>query len=123
MKAGAFIPSPTWPGSMPMPAGALATARLHLVASGAATSLGVVGPTPIDLIQRNTKSVYTFPQTTRNTIGSLALNGKTRLDENWQIEASAYMRALKQRHVDGNDGNFERCSNSLVLCGQAVPAR
>jgi iron complex outermembrane receptor protein len=86
--------------------------EIHLVASGAATSLGVVGPTPFDLIQRNSESVYTFPQTTRNTIASLALNGKTKLAENWQIEASVYIRSLKQRHVDGNDGNFEKCSNS-----------
>ena len=89
--------------------------EMHLVASGAATSLGVVGPTPFGLIQRNAKSVYTFPQTTRNTIGSLALNAKSRLDENWQLEGSVYMRALKQRHVDGNDGDFERCSNVFVL--------
>jgi iron complex outermembrane receptor protein len=86
--------------------------EIHLMASGAATSLGVVGPTPFDLTQRNAKSVYTFPQTTRNTIGSLALNGKTRLDENWQIEGSVYVRSLKQRHVDGNDADFERCSAS-----------
>ena len=92
--------------------------EIHLVASGAATSLGVVGPTPFDLIRRNSNSVYTFPQTTRNTIGSLALNGKTRLDENWQLEASAYVRALKQRHVDGNAGNFERCSNSSSFGGK-----
>jgi len=92
--------------------------ELHLVASGAATSLGVVGPTPFGLIQRNSKSVYTFPQTTRNTIGSLALNGKTRLDENWQLEGSAYIRSLIQRHVDGNDGNFERCSNSSSFVGK-----
>jgi iron complex outermembrane receptor protein len=85
---------------------------LHLVASGAATSLGVVGPTPIDLIQKNAKSVFTFPQTTRNSIGSLALTGKSRLDENWQVEGSLYVRTLKQRHVDGNDGDFERCSAS-----------
>ena len=90
----------------------LGDSELHLVASGAATSLGVVGPTPFDLIQRNARSVYTFPQTTRNTIGSLTLNDKTRLDENWQLEASVYMRSLKQRHVDGNDGNFEKCSGS-----------
>ena len=69
--------------------------EIHLVASGAATSLGVVGPTPVELIQRSAKSVYTFPQTTRNTIGSLALNGKTRLNENWQLEASAYVRSLE----------------------------
>jgi iron complex outermembrane receptor protein len=86
--------------------------EIHLVASGAATSLGVVGPTPVELSQRNSKALYTFPQTTRNTTGSLALNGKTKLNENWQLEASAYVRSLKQRHVDGNDGNFERCSNS-----------
>lgn len=92
--------------------------EIHLVASGAATSLGVVGPTPFELIQRNSKTVYTFPQTTRNTIGSLALNGKTRLNENWQLEASTYVRALKQRHVDGNAGNFERCSNSSSFRNQ-----
>lgn len=94
------------------------TSEIHLVASGAATSLGVVGPTPFDLIQRNSKAVYTFPQTTRNTIGSLALNGKTRLDENWEIEASAYLRSLQQRHVDGNDAEFERCSNSSSFVGR-----
>jgi iron complex outermembrane receptor protein len=92
--------------------------EIHLVASGAATSLGVVGPTPVELTQRNAKSVYTFPQTTRNTIGSLALNGKTRLNENWQFEASAYVRSFKQQHVDGNDGNFERCSNSSSFVGR-----
>lgn len=92
--------------------------ELHLVASGAATSLGVVGPTPFGLIRRNAKSVFTFPQTTRNTIGSLALNAKSRLDENWQFEGSAYMRALTQRHVDGNDGDFERCSNSSSYINQ-----
>jgi iron complex outermembrane receptor protein len=92
--------------------------ELHLVASGAATSLGVVGPTPFDLVQRDSNSVYTFPQTTRNTIGSLAFAAKTRLDENWQLEASAYVRALKQRHADGNDGNFERCSNSSSFAGK-----
>jgi iron complex outermembrane receptor protein len=78
----------------------------------------VVGPTPFDLIQQNSKSVYTFPQTTRNTSGSLALNGKTRLDENWQLEASAYLRVFKQRHADGNAGNFERCSNSSSFAGK-----
>ncbi|MCX7281782.1 MAG: TonB-dependent receptor [Alphaproteobacteria bacterium] len=92
--------------------------ELHLVASGAATSLGVIGPTPFGLIQRNTKSVFTFPQTTRNTIGSLALNARSRLDENWQLEGAVYMRSLTQRHVDGNDGDFERCSNASSFINQ-----
>jgi iron complex outermembrane receptor protein len=92
--------------------------ELHLVASGAATVLGVVGPTPFDMTVRNPHSVYTFPQTTKNTIGSLALNGKSRLSENWQVEGSLYVRSLKQRHVDGNDGDFERCSASSSFGGQ-----
>ncbi|HZQ41046.1 MAG TPA: TonB-dependent receptor, partial [Rhizomicrobium sp.] len=91
--------------------------EIHLVASGAATSLGVVGPTPVELTRRNSSAIYTFPQTTRNTIGSLALNGKTRLDENWQLEASAYVRSLKQRHVDGNDADFESCSSRSSFGG------
>jgi iron complex outermembrane receptor protein len=86
--------------------------EFHLVASGAQSRLGVVGPTPVELIARNSKAVYTWPQTTNNEIGSLALNAKSKLADNWQLEASGYVRALRQRHVDGNDGDFERCSNS-----------
>jgi iron complex outermembrane receptor protein len=102
--------------------------EIHLVASGAATGLGVVGPTPFDLIQSNPRSVYTFPQTTRNSIGSLALTAKTRLDKTWQAEGSVYVRALKQRHADGNVGNFEGCSSKssfggdLCLQNDAFPA-
>jgi iron complex outermembrane receptor protein len=92
--------------------------EIHLVASGAATSMGVVGPTPAGLIQNNANSVYTFPQTTRNMIGSLTLHGKSRLDENWQIEASFYVRSLRQRHADGNGSNFERCSNASSFAGR-----
>jgi iron complex outermembrane receptor protein len=92
--------------------------EIHIVASGAATSLGVIGPTPVQLTQRNSKAVYTFPQITRNSIASLAVNGKTRLDGNWQLEGSAYLRVLKQRHVDGNDAEFERCSASSSFAGR-----
>jgi iron complex outermembrane receptor protein len=92
--------------------------EIHLTASGAGTMLGVVGPTPFDLTERNPHSVYTYPQTTQNTVGNLTLSGKTRLGDNWQLEASAYLRSLKQRHVDGNDADFERCSASSSFSGQ-----
>ncbi|MDB5735090.1 MAG: TonB-dependent receptor [Alphaproteobacteria bacterium] len=92
--------------------------ELHLVASGAASGLGVVGPTPIQMAARDPHAVFTFPQTTRNFTGSLALNGKSRLNDDWQVEASVYLRALRQRHVDGNDSDFERCSNSSSFAGE-----
>src|ERR1700748_2391339 len=88
----------------------LGASEMHFVATAALSDLGVVGPTPTKLLQKPSPPVYTYPQTTHNLIGSLALNDKTRLSDNWQVEASVYVRALRQRHVDGNDGNFESCS-------------
>jgi iron complex outermembrane receptor protein len=85
--------------------------ELHLVASGAQSGLGVVGPTPIEAAERYSPAVYTWPQTTQNRTGSLALNARTRLGDHWQFEATAYIRSLRQRHVDGNDGDFESCSS------------
>jgi iron complex outermembrane recepter protein len=84
--------------------------EIHLVASGSQSGLGVIGPTPIDATVQNPRAIYTWPQTTQNRIGSLALNGKTKLADHWQVEASVYVRTLRQRHVDGNDADFERCS-------------
>jgi iron complex outermembrane receptor protein len=84
--------------------------EIHIVASGSQSGLGVVGPTPIQLTQRNSASVYTWPQTTQNRVGSLAINGTTTLADHWQLAGTAYIRSLRQRHVDGNDGDFESCS-------------
>ena len=69
-----------------------------------------MGPTSIQLANKDSAAVYTWPQTTQNRIGSLAVNGKTSFDDHWQLEGSAYVRSLRQRHVDGNDGDFEGCS-------------
>jgi iron complex outermembrane receptor protein len=101
--------------------------EIHIVASGSQSGLGVVGPTPVQLIAQNSTAVYTYPQTTQNWVGSLALNGKSTLGESWQIEGSAYVRTLRQRHVDGNNGNFESCSSKssfpkdLCLQNDAFP--
>jgi len=93
------------------------TSEVHLVASGAQSVLGVVGPTPIELIQQASPSVYTWPQKTNNRVGALALRGKTELAPNWQAEASGYVRDFRQRHLDGNDADFERCSSRSSFGG------
>ena len=92
--------------------------EIHLTASGSQSGLGVIGPTPVEAIQRYSKAIFTWPQTTQNRVGSLALNGKTRLADHWQLQASAYMRNFRQRHDDGNDSDFERCSNSSSFVGR-----
>ncbi|HZZ32546.1 MAG TPA: TonB-dependent receptor [Phenylobacterium sp.] len=99
--------------------------ELHLVANLGDTSLGVVGPTPVDMLSADRTSVFTFPQTTRDRAALLALNGSFKASDAWTLEGSIYGRALAQDHVDGNDGNFEGCSNSAgnplfgTLCVQS----
>jgi iron complex outermembrane receptor protein len=91
--------------------------EIHIVASGSQSGLGVVGPTPVELIAQSSKAVYTYPQTTQNRIGSLAIDAKSKLADNWEIQGSVYVRSLRQRHVDGNDGNFEGCSSKSSFGG------
>jgi iron complex outermembrane receptor protein len=92
--------------------------EFHLVAAASQSGLGVVGPTPIEAVARNSKAVFTWPQTTQNRTASVTLTGKTALADHWQLDASVYARSLRQRHVDGNDADFERCSNSSSFAGK-----
>jgi iron complex outermembrane receptor protein len=104
--------------------------EIHLVASAARNHFGVVGPTPIDLLARDWRSIYTWPQTTQNQVGLLALNGKFAVSETWSIQSNVYVRKFKQQHVDGNDAELERCSgqaanplfNTLCLDDDGFPA-
>ena len=89
-------------------------AALHLVIAGGQTRLGVVGPTPVDMLTADRRSVFTYPQTTddRNTL--VALNGSYTLSDAWSLQASVYGRTFRQSHVDGNNGNFEGCSRNAA---------
>ena len=86
--------------------------ELHLTGSAATASFGATAATPVDLLELDTRAVYTTPQTTQNTAGSLALNGKWSITDTWQLQGNAYVRRFQQDHDDGNPGEFERCSNS-----------
>ena len=86
--------------------------ELHLVVAAADNSVGVVGPTPVDLLAQDRRAVFTFPQTTHNSSGLLALNGRQELSDAWTLTGDAYLRKFNQHHVDGNNGNFEGCSRN-----------
>ncbi len=89
------------------------SSELRILASGAVSSLGVIGPTPVDLLDHvGDNTIYTSPQTTLNRMGSLALTGKSTLADHWQVSGTAYVRTLRQRHVDGNDSEFVQCSGA-----------
>jgi iron complex outermembrane recepter protein len=86
--------------------------ELHAVLALASTSFGAIAATPVQLLAQDWTSVYTNPQTTRNQMGVFALNGKHSLTDAWTLQGNVYVRGFRQQHLDGNDGNFERCSNA-----------
>ena len=89
-----------------------------------------MGPTPVELLARDWKAIYTWPQTTLNEMGLLALNGKFAVTDTWSIQSNVYIRKFRQAHVDGNDAEIERCSgnatsplfNTLCLSDEGFPA-
>ena len=88
----------------------LGNSEIHLTATGAQSGLGAVGTTPIQLAQQDSAAVYTWPQTTQNRVGALSASDATRFGDHWQLSANAYLRAFRQRHLDGNDADVESCS-------------
>ncbi len=104
--------------------------EVHLIGAAAKNVFGVIGPTPVDLLARDWKSIYTWPQTTQNEMGLLALNARFTLTDTWTLQSNLYVRKFRQAHVDGNDAQLERCSgvaanplfNMLCLDDDGFPA-
>jgi iron complex outermembrane recepter protein len=84
--------------------------EVHLVLSGASNFFGVTAAAPIELLQRDWTSTYTFPQTTQHQTALAAVNGKFMVAENWTLQSNVYAREFRQAHVDGNGADVERCS-------------
>jgi iron complex outermembrane receptor protein len=104
-------------------------AEVHLIGSVGKNNFGVVGPTPIQLLNQDPKAIYTWPQTTQNQVQLVALNGKVNVSDHWTLQSNLYIRNFQQRHVDGNAADIERCSgngadplfNLLCLNDDAAP--
>ena len=83
--------------------------EIHLSGGVASNFFGVVGPTPVQMLAQDYKSIYTWPQTTKNQMAFGQLNGKFDLFDAWSMQAGAYVRKFRQKHVDGNDAEIEEC--------------
>jgi iron complex outermembrane recepter protein len=89
-------------------------AEIHLVASAANNYFGVIGPTPIELLNNDYRSIFTWPQTTNNAAELLALNGRYDVTDHWTVQSNLYYRRFHQEHVDGNSAEVERCSGNAA---------
>ncbi len=84
--------------------------ELHINFTSAETELGVVGPTPVQLLAQNYGAVFTNPQTTANELAMLSLNGSTKLSDTLSLSAVGYFRGFDQNHVDGNVSSVAPCN-------------
>ena len=90
-------------------------AELHLVVSGATNNLGVVGSTPIELLDQDWRSIFTSPQTSLNEMGSIAFNAKVDVSPTWTVQGNLYYRHFFQYHQDGNDASLADCSSPAAV--------
>lgn len=96
------------------------SAEIHLNVTYADSKLGVVGPTPFELLEQRRRNVYTGDQINENTMGMLNLQGKFEINDAWSLQANAYVRRYKSKRVDGNDTDVRPCEDdATLLCLEA----
>jgi outer membrane receptor protein involved in Fe transport len=97
-------------------------AEVHLSISAAETFLGVVGPTPVQLLAQRWENVFTSPQSLTNQMAMLALNGTAALSETLKLSGLFYWRGFRQHRPDGNISEIAACdsdgANAGSLCTQ-----
>jgi iron complex outermembrane receptor protein len=92
--------------------------EFHLSFTGADNLLaGTVG-TPLQMLQRQWSSVFTWPQTTHNQLAFLTANGSYSPTDTLTFSSNAYFRGFWQHHVDGNNTSVQFCDQpaSQQLC-------
>ncbi|NGY03232.1 TonB-dependent receptor [Solimonas terrae] len=87
------------------------TRTLHLTFSGADNAIGAVGPTPIEMLAADPKSVFTYPQSMHNEAALVQLRGSLKWSQTQSLAAQAYYRRFEQRLIDGNTTDVEACQN------------
>ncbi len=84
--------------------------EFHINFTGAENALGVVGPTPVQLLANDYSAVFTNPQTTVNQLAMLSANGSAKLTDTLTLSGVGYIRSFHQQHVDGNVSNVAPCT-------------
>lgn len=92
-------------------------AEFHVNFTGGENRFGVVGPTPVELLERRDDSVFTSPQKTKDQLAATSLNGTVTVAEGVKLSGVLYYRGFRQKHVDGNVAEIEPCGDGLCLEG------
>jgi outer membrane receptor protein involved in Fe transport len=93
--------------------------EIHLSYTGAHNLFGVVGPTPVELLNQRRAAVFTTPQTFDNRMSMVNLNGTLSPTQTLKLSGVLYWRGFRQRRPDGNISDIEVCQapeNPAFLC-------
>ncbi|HEU0061730.1 MAG TPA: TonB-dependent receptor [Hyphomicrobiaceae bacterium] len=95
-------------------------AEFHLNYTFADTFLGVVGPTPVELVEERRANVFTSPQSFDNRMQMVNLTGSVSVTDTLKISGNTYYRGFKQTRPDGNVSEAIACDpagpNAGLLC-------
>ena len=92
--------------------------EFHLSFTGADNTLaGTVG-TPLEMLQRNWASVFTWPQDTHNQLAFLTTTGSYSPTDTLTLAGNAYFRGFWQHHLDANNTSAQFCDpgSPQLLC-------
>jgi iron complex outermembrane receptor protein len=87
-------------------------ATVHTTLALANNRLGAIGPTPIELLEQNPRSVFTHPQSTHNEAQLLQAVATTRAGNSVLVSGSGYYRHFHQELIDGNTSSVRTCGNA-----------
>jgi iron complex outermembrane recepter protein len=88
--------------------------ELHLNYTFAKTHLGVVGPTPVELLDDGRATVFTSPQSFDNLMHMLNLAGAVEVSKTLSLSGNVYYRSFSQKRPDGN-------LSEAIACGPEHP--
>ena len=87
------------------------TMKLHASVTAANNYLGALGPTPVEMLAADPRSVFTYPQSMHNEMQMLQLTGSFKATDAILLGASAYYRHFEQHLTDGNTTDVTQCTN------------
>jgi iron complex outermembrane receptor protein len=93
--------------------------EFHLSFTGADNKMSGTIATPVQMLNQNWASVYTWPQDTHNKLAFLNATGSYSPTDTLTFSGNAYFRGYWQQHVDGNNTEAQFCdanTGSTLLC-------
>ncbi|MGH6876476.1 MAG: TonB-dependent receptor, partial [Rhizomicrobium sp.] len=90
---------------------------LHLSTSGALNNIGAIGPTPVQLLAKDPRAVFTRPQSMQNEMELVQLRATWRASDVLTLGMNTYFRHFNQHLIDGNTTDVTDCANDPAqLC-------